>query len=295
MENIDMTQTVSGDTVTYLGAVGMLIITTIIILLFIFFRRYKARFVPLLMGILAYFLFAFVGYNIIVSLMYMIPGFEVAYNNNIGVFTGIFLVIFVAMFTVARIISMKIMYPNYDRPGDVLVLGLGIGMFEALIYVLSSIVFSVWASGINTSGMTELFKDFTQEEIISNYNSISLLFTAPSILWMLLCISAIMDVVLNCGLAILTFGVVSKKIPTWWYAGCAAINFFVILPFKLYDASSMMGVIIPFVIKTVLFIVAVYIFYRIDNTYIGGILHYSGKKNIKSSAGMPKFGKLSNK
>jgi len=295
MENIDLTQTVPSETVNYLGTIGMIIVSTIIILLIIFCKRYKARFAPLLMGILAYFLFAFAGYNIIISLMYMIPGFEVAYNNNTAVFSILFLIVFVAMFTAARIICMKIMYPNYVRPGDVLILGLGIGMFEALIYALSSIVLSAWAAGINTSGMTELFKDFTQEEIISNYSSISLLFTAPSILWILLCISAIMDMLLNCGLAILTFGVVSKKIPTWWYAVCAGINFFVILPFKLYDTSSVIGVIIPFAIKTILFIIAVYIFYRMDTTYIGGLLRSSGKNNIKISTGMPKFGKLSNK
>jgi len=295
MENIDMTQTVSADTVTYLGTVGMLIITSIIILLFIFFKRYKARFAPLLMGIVAYFLFAFVGYNIIVSLMFMIPGFEVAYNNNTVVFTVIFLAIIVALFTVARIICIHIMYPNYDRPGDVLIFGLGIGMCEALLYVLTSIVLGVWASGINSSGMTELFKNFTPEEVISNYNSFSLIFTAPSILWVLLCFSAIMDIVLNCGLAILTFGVVSKKIPKLWYLVCAAINFLVILPFKVYDDSSTMGVIIPFAIKIVVFIIAILVIYRTDKNYIGGIISFTGKKETNLSSKMPRLGKLSNK
>jgi len=295
MENIDLTQTVPTDTVNYLGVVGMFIVSSIFILMFIMFKRYKARIMPLLMGILAYLIFGFVGYNVIISLIFKIPGFEVAYNNNTVVFAGMFLVVFVAMFTAARIICMKIMYPNYERPGDVLIFGLGISMCEALLYVLSSITLVVWASGINASGMTELFKDFTQEDIVSSYNSISLLFTAPSILWILLCISSIMDILLNCGLAILTFGVVSKKIPTWWYAVSAAINFFVILPFKLYDVSSTMGVIIPFIIKVVLFIVAVFVIYRVDIDHIGGIIRYTGKKDIKISTGMPKFGKLSNK
>ena len=295
MENIDLTQTVPTQTVTYLGAVGMLIISTIIILMFIFFKRYKARVMPLLLGILSYFLFGFIGYNLIIALMIKLPGFEVAYTNNKAVFTVIFLVIFVSLFTLARIISMKIMYPNYDRPGDVLIFGLGIGMCDALLYVWSSITLTVWAGAINSSGLTELFKDFSQEDMISNYNSFALLFTAPSILWILLCISSMIDVLLNCILAILIFGVVSKKIPTWWYAASAAINFLVILPFQLYEGSSSMGVIIPFVIKIVVFIVAVFVIYRVDTNDIGGIIRFTGKKEIKRSSGMPKFGKLSNK
>jgi len=294
MENIDMTQTVSSDTVGYLGVVGMIIISSIFILIFIMFKRYKARFIPFLVGILAYCLFVFMGYNMIASLIFKAPGFEAAYNNS-AVFNGINLLVFVAMFTVARIISMKMMYPKYDRPGDVLIFGLGISMCEALLFVFSSMILGTWATGINASGMTELFKDFTQEDVISYYNSISLLFTAPSILWILLCISSIMDIVLNCGLAVLTFGVVSKKIPVWWYSVCAAINFLVILPFKLYDTSSTMGVIIPFAIKTVLFIVAIYAIYRVDTNDIGGIIRFKGKSQTKISTGMPKFGKLSNK
>jgi len=168
-------------------------------------------------------------------------------------------------------------------------------MFEALFYVLSSITLVVWAAGINDVGLTELFKDFTEAEKITNYNSISLLFTAPPILWILLCISSIMDMVLNCGLAVLTFGAVSKKIPTWWYFATAAINFFVLLPFKVYDTSSTMGVIIPFAMKTILFIVAVVVIFKIDSNNIGGIISYTGKNNTKISSGMPKFGKLSNK
>jgi len=295
MENIDLTQTVSTTTVSYLGTVGMLIISSIFILMFIFFRRHKARIAPLLMGLLAYFLFGFVAYNIIFTLITMIPGFEVSYKINTVFFTIVFLFVFVALYTVARIISMKIMAPNYDRPGDVLIFGLGLSMLESLLYAFSSITLVVSAAGINSTGMAELFKDFSPEEVTSFYNSISLLFTAPPILWMLLCISTIMDMILNCGLAVLTFGVVNKKIPTWWYFATAAINFFVLLPFKLYDTSSTIGVIVPFAIKTILFIAAIVVIFKVDTNNIGGMIRYSGKNNIKVSSGMPKFGKLSNK
>lgn len=294
MENIDLTQTVSGDTINYLGGVAVLIISAILVLMVIFFKRYKARFIPLVMGVFGYVLLAYFGYNIIITLIFAIPGAELAYTNNTTVFQIIFLVIFVAMFTAARIISMNIMSANYNRPGDVLIFGLGIGMCDALLYLLSSLTLVVMATGINNSGMTELFKDFTETDLINTYNSISLLFTAPSILWLLLAFSSIFDIFLNCGLAVLTFGVVSKKIPTWWYAVSAGINFIVVLPFKLYDASSEMGVILPFAIKTVFFVVALYGIYKIDTNEIGGIISYTGKNdNFNKTSSMPKFGKLS--
>lgn len=296
MGNIDMTQTVSKDTINYLGVVGILIISTIIVLMFIFFKRHKARVIPLLVGILGYIVFMFIGYNIMISLIFSIPGVQSIYDNNPKILTVLFLVVFVAMYMAARIIIGNVLFANYDQPGDVLAFGLGIGLCDALLYTFSSLTLMVMATGINTSGMTELFKDFTEADMISTYDSISLLFTAPSVLWILLGISAVFDILLNCGLAILTFGVVSKKIPTWWYLICALINFIVILPFKFYDSTSTIGVIIPFAIKALFFLAAVYLINKTDSNSIGGIISYRvkndfGKKDFK----LPRFGKFKNK
>lgn len=213
MADIDLTQTVSKDTVNYLGMCGVLILSAIFILMFIFFKRYKARFIPLLMGILGYVIFPFFAYNIISSIFISIPGVEEGFSYNVIMLKIIILIIFIAMFTVARIVIGKILFQNYDRPGDILNFGLGIGLCDAIMYAFSTLTLTVWSIGINSSGMAELFKDFSETEMISNYDSISIMFTAPSILWILLAVSAVMDIVLNCGLAVIIYGVISKKIP----------------------------------------------------------------------------------
>lgn len=296
MGNIDMTQTVSKDTINYLGVVGIIIISAIIILTIIFLKRHKARVIPLFVGILGYIVFILIGYNIIISLILTIPGVQSNYDNNPQIFTVIFLVVFVAIYMAARIIIGNALYNHYNQPGDVLMFGLGIGLCDALLYAFSSLTLIVWAIGINTSGMTELFKDFSEADMISTYNSISLLFTAPSILWVLLGISAVFDILLNCGLAVLTFGVVSKKIPTWWYLICAFINFIVLLPFKFYESTSITGVLIPFAIKTIFFLAAMYLIYKTDEKSIGGIIGYRTKNdNNKKVFKLPRVGRFNNK
>lgn len=297
MENIDFTQTVSGDTINYLGAVGILIISTILVLLFVFIKRYKARFIPFLLGILAYALFVGLGYNLIVTLIFSAPGVQDAYSDNPTVLTGVFLLVFVAMYSAARIIIGRKMFDNYDHPGDVFIFGLGLGMCDALLYTFSSISLVIWANGINSAGMTELFKDFSEADMVSTYNSISMLFTSPSILWILLCVSAIFDILLNCGLAVLVYGVVKQKLPTWWFAVSAFINFVVVLPFKYYNTASEIGVILPFVIKTVLFAAAMYVIYKVDANDIGGLISYTNKDIPlrKKEFRLPGFGRSRNR
>lgn len=295
MENIDLTQSLPAGVTSYLGAGGIIIISAIIILLFIFIKNYKGKIAPLLLGILSYVVFMIMGYNLIVTLCFMIPGFTASYEYNEILFTILFLVVFVLLMTVGRIVSIKIMQANYDQAGDMLNFGLGLGVCDAIICAFSTLTLMIYATGINNVGMEALFKDFTEAEIISSYNTISSLFTSPVYFWAILGLSAVIDLILNCGLAIIVFGAVTKKIPSWWYMASAGMNFAVILPFKLYDTSSSFGIIFPFAIKTILFMASILVIYKVDNKFLDGMIAFKSKKLYSTDKKMPKFGKLSNK
>lgn len=293
MENIDLTQTVAGSTVNMLSAGGIVIISCIFVLMFIFFKRYRAKPIPLLSGIIGYIVFCFMGYSLVSSFVYMIPGVSSLSTDNSQALTVLFLIISVLMFTIARVVLAKMVEGKYEGPGDVLILGLGLGLGDALMYAFSTLMLIVWCSGINSSGLEEVFRDFTETDAISTYNSISLLFTAPSILWILFAVSAVMDMVMNIGISMIIFGTNSGKLPSYWYAITAAMHFMIVLPFKFYSETSLNGILAPFAIKTLAFVAVMYIIYQINTKYLDSMLSYNGKNT--SHASMPKFGKLNQK
>lgn len=293
--NIDLTQTVPSETITYLNLSQILIISTIVILTFVFFKRYKSRFMPLVTGILGNVIFTVIGYNLITYLIFSIPGMNEGYENNQLILKLMFFIVYIILFTLARYIVGRYLFQIYNRPGDILSFGLGMGICDGIMYSVTSITFSIWSTGINKTGMVELFKDFSESEITTTYNSISTLFTSPSILWVLLGLSVIIDILLNCGLAVIIYGAINKKITSIWVYISALINYVVIIPFKIYDETSYNNIVTLFLIKTILFVGSMYIIYRIDNEYIGGIISYNGKGDLKKSSGMPKFGKINRK
>lgn len=296
MENIDLTQTVTSDTVNMLSAGGIVIISCIFVLMFIFFKRYRAKFIPLITGIIGYIVFCFIGYSVLSALVYLIPGIANQSEQNTEAVTVLFLMLSVLMFTVARIVLTKMLQGRYDGPGDVMMLGLGLGMGDAVMYAFSTFTMIVWCSAINSSGLAEVFRDFTEVDAISTYNDISILFTAPAIHWILCGISAVLDIVLNIALAMVNYGVTDGKLPKYWYAISTAMNFCVLLPFKFYDRATFNGTVIPFAIKAVAFAAVIYIVYQVNVKYLDSMLSYNGKNAPKAGGShMPKFGKLNQK
>lgn len=295
MENIDLTQKVPADAINYLGIGGMIIISALVVLIYIFLKRYRGRLVPLLAGLIGYIIFMGIGYNLAVTLLFTIPGMESSYEYNKAVITVIFMVIYVGLLTLGRIIFGKLLFTNYDQPGDVLNFGLGLGICDAVICAFSTLTLLIWASGINNTGMESLFKDFSEAEIISAYDTISSLFTSPGYFWVILGLSATIDIFVSCGMAILVYGVITKKLPVWWYAASAGMNLIIVLPFKLYDTSSALGILIPFGLKTIFFVGALFIIYKVDNEFIGGIIGFNAKNGFNVDKTMPKFGKLNRK
>lgn len=290
MGDIDLTKTVSSDVTLYLNTGAIILVITILALMVILFWRYKGKVIPLFLGILGYVTFIGVAYNMVAALIYAIPGVEDYYKDNRVPLTLVYVVVSVLLFTIGRILCTKIMYSRYNKPGDVLNLGFGLGLGDALSCVLSTVALAVWAAGINSVGLAELLKNLNEKDAVNTYHSVSTLFSTPSIFWLALCISTVLDIILSCALAILIYGVISKKLSAKWYAFSAGINFLVVLPFQLYDNSTTAGIMVPFCIKVILFVVAMVVIYRVDIDYVGDIIGYKVDKTA-SSTKMPKFGR----
>lgn len=292
--DMDLNRTVSSETVFNLNLSEIIIISAIIVLMFVFFKRYRARFIPLLAGILGFVVFILIGNNLISSMIFSIPGVNTDMNNNKLVLQIISYAVYALLFTLARVLIGKYLFINYNRPGDVLMFGLGTGICEAIICVISSMSLSIWAMGINNTGLTEILKNMSETDMTKTYDSISILFNAPSILWILLGLSIVMDILLNCGLAVIVYGAVTKKLSSNWYVFSALINFFVIIPFKIYDETSYNNIVLLFAIKTIFLFATAYIVYRVDLESVGGIISYNVKRDNQTTS-MPKLGSLRRK
>lgn len=291
MDSIDLTQQIPAGAQMYLGAGGIVIISVIFILLFISFKRFKSKFIPLLIGVVAYILFGYLLYNGCAALFLSIPGMYSAYNAGAVPPIMITTAIVALLYTIARIIISKCMDKSLNSAGDSINYGIGLGLGNAVLYALTVLMLMTFASAVETNGMTGIFEQITNpEELQSIYDSYRPIFTNVPYVWLLLGLSYSMDIVLNAGLAVIVTGVSKGKIPKVWYVLTGVINFAVLLPYDLYDGTTAIGSILPFVIKSVLFVAAIYIIVRVNKQYQDGSLNGKGPKMADKP--MPKFGKL---
>lgn len=294
MEGIDLTQQVPSQTESFLIAAGIIIISCIFVFGFIFIRRYKGKFLPILIGVLGYVSFIFIAYNLLSMIIYSVPGISSMADSNVITLNVTFTIILTAMFVLARYFLVKIMLTKYDGTGNILNIGLGLGLGEAIMYAFSTLTLTVWCTWISGDGLAAIFQEFSAEEAISTYNSISMLFDSPSIVWIVLSVSAVMDMLSCAVFTIITYGVIKGKLENWWIAVSAGLNFLLLLPFKIYDSTSMESISVMSIIKISVFVAVMFIVYKLNKGALDGMLSGSGQ-TVKKATNMPKFGKLSNK
>lgn len=293
---IDMTQTVPNDAVGMLSAGGLTILTVFLALLFVMFVRYKAKVVPLLLGVIGYIIFIFMGSNLVIG---MLPEFASADGSVSGIEVCVTAIIMTLFYTVARIIIANIMKGRFEGPGDVLVAGLAFGVGDAAVFGVTTIMtLMVLANSINQVGMQEMLANMglSSEAALNLYvTSIYPIIASPSIVWLLAGISISMDMLMNVGLMMINCGVAGKKLNANWYIISALINFAMLLPFtfNIMHYTKLVDVIIAFTIKLVMFAVFAYMVVVIDDKYLGSLL----KMDLKGYTyeRMPHFGNLRRK
>ena len=72
METIDLTQTLPAGTSSMLSAGGILMLSAIIVLVVVIMKRWKARVMPGILGVIAYAVFVFIFANLATSALALI-------------------------------------------------------------------------------------------------------------------------------------------------------------------------------------------------------------------------------
>lgn len=258
MENIDLTQTLPSEVSTMLSAGGILLLSAIIVMTIVIIKRWNARIMSGILGVVAYIIFVFIFTNLATSALALVPGVDRVFYNNPATYNIVYAVIAAAGFTIARIITAYMLKDRFERKGDVYLAGIGLSLGDSFLYGLTIISYVTWCTAINSNGIEMMLAEFSAEEAASTYETISVLFTAPSMLWLLLGVSCVLDIVMNVALMNVVFGAVKGDLSKWWYGISAAIHFFAAISFQLYDAESITSIAICFAVKLVIFAATMY-------------------------------------
>ena len=132
------------------------------------------------------------------------------------------------------------------------------------MYGLSLLSFYVYAQAISSSGLEKVIEDMlasgiSSENIMTEYTSnLSQLFNSPEILWLLMGLSAVLDIVLNVMLFIMMYGVAKKQVNYMFAYYGMIVQFVSIILFQLYNPFSLVNIIVLFTIKLVVVAGAVF-------------------------------------
>lgn len=267
---------------------GIVLISTLFIILFLNIKKNKGKVVPIFIGAAGYIVFPVLGYNIVASLIMALPGVRDMYNDGVATVSVVLSIVTAVMFTLARLVVVKVMTINdYTGKGNFYNAGIGISLGNIVIFGMSLISLVVWCNAINQEGLQGIFSSLPAEEVTSTWNSIEPLFTYHVAAWFVMALSYAIDILLYASLTWLDGCVAVGKLPKIWHLFGGLMNFAVILPFDLYEGSNLAGVVVPFAVKFVFMAVVVFIIAkytgRIDDEEVI-------KKNVKK---MPKIGNLS--
>ncbi len=257
--NINYDQTVSNATVSMITAGAILVVSVLIVLLVLVIKRWKGRFIPLALGLLSYAVFGFMFSQFLMSVLSLIPTVDQTFNYNTNAYAVMYNILLAAGFGIARWFTAKMMTDRYNRSGDVLMAGAGLAVGDIVItYALTMFTFFVYAQAISANGLEKFITDMsqsgmTESDVVTLYTTnISQLIDSPAILWLLMGVSAVLDIALNVLLFMVVYGVVKKQV-NYMYAYYAMIAQFVSnIMFQLYDAFSLTNIIVLFTIKLVI-------------------------------------------
>ncbi len=262
MGDFDMTQTLPSGLSPMITAGGILLLSVFIVFIIVTIKRWHGRFMPILLGAVAYLIFTFVFTNMLISLLMLAPGIDNVFTNNPMTYTIVYYIVATVGFTIARLIVGYMLKDRFEREGDIYMAGIGLGIGDSFLYGLTSITYLTWCTAINSAGMESTLNDAlsgaSQETIDQTLEMVSTLVTTPPVLWLLLGISCALDVVLGIVIMNVIFGAVKNDLPKWVIGLTMGAHFINALAFQLYDSQSLTSILIFFGIKLIVFAILVY-------------------------------------
>lgn len=271
MSEINLSQTLPEGVDSMILAGGVIALSLAIVMVIVFMKRWHGRFVPLLLGLIAYLLFVFVCPNLLISALAMVPSVDEAFTYNQTAYIVLYCILIAVASLVAKYVIGQMLLERYERKGDVYMAGFGFGLGDMLLYAMSAMSSYVWCLAIHSDGLASLFEGLTETEALATYQSVEMLLTAPAVIWLLFGLNSVMDMLVQYALTNSIYGVIKGTVPKAMYSVSAIATFASLIAFQVYDETSMTSILICFAVKAVIFTAIIYYTFHV----VGGGIKYS--------------------
>lgn len=263
MEGIDLTRALPQNLEAMIAGGGMIALSFIIVMITIVMKRWKGRILPLLMGLIVYLIIVFMIPNLLISALALIPNIEVAFEYNPTAYIVIYSALVAVASLAAKYILNAMLLERYERKGDVYMAGIGLGIGDVVLYAMTAVSSYVWCLAIYNEGLSAAFAGMSDAEMASTYESIEMLYSSPSFIWILFGLNAVMDMLVQFALTNAVYGAVKHQLNNNVYVVSAVITFISLISFQLYDEASVTSIMICFAIKVLACAAAIYYSFRI--------------------------------
>lgn len=291
---MDYNITFPQESINYLNASGIIMISAIIIIGFILLMRYSAKLVPGLIGMLVYLVAVVAGVELVTYIISMIPGLNVLIFSTSAAFCITRAVIFALLIHLTRWITIIFSNRNQNLTlGDALMAGLGTAIGQAIVSGADLISLSTIGTNINTYGMEQLLEGMTAEEIASVMESVEQTISVPSLFYLFKGINCTIDIIFQTGVCLLLYAIVKKGLPAFWHGVIIALGIVMQTASLFADYLVIENFMVLTMVKVLVLVVLVILVLRIDTEYLGNELKSFDK--LKASGKMPKFHNVKNK
>lgn len=226
MDQIDLTQKMSNLSIVCM-VISLIVVIGVPIYVYVYLkRRLNFAVLSLFNGVLFYFLCVVFLNNLTVNLLLAIPNVANFLNSNQVVGVSIISLIAVIYEVIGLYFGVSFLAKRFPRFGDNTMFGLGFSTIEAIMSAASVLFgFITLAMTINSNGLEEIFKIYSEDELANAITSMQSLLDIPSAQFLSYGINCTLLLAFRMSASILLFGMVMNKMPKYMLA--------VVLGFKL--------------------------------------------------------------
>lgn len=282
---------VPAQTISFLNADMIIIISVLFVLGFVLIVRYMGKVVPAIVGAVAYVIFGFLGTEALCMILASIPGINSLVYANAVVYSVVRAVIIALMYQAARFITIKITSKEKYTIGNSMMAGFGMSVAYGLVSGFNYMYMSVMGSTINELGMEAMFEGYTQEEMTAMAQSFDSLVHAPSQLYIMLGIGAAIDIIFMVLICVVVSGVMDGRINKNVHFAVIAANAAIVLPTTLLECYSTDIYMTATVIKVAVLAFTIMGMLYADKTYLSQEFAQGDSQKYKTTTHLPRMKK----
>lgn len=279
--------------INFVNAGGILLISAVIVIGFILLMRYSAKLMPGFMGLLVYMVLVVVGVEAVTFLLSVIPGVNTVLFGTPLAFCIARAVVFALLMHASRWIVLKFSDRKQDMTlGDALMGGLGIALGQAIVSGVDLIYISTLGTTINTYGMEYLLEGMSAEEIANVMESVTQTISVPSLFYLLKGVNCAIDVIFQTAACLFVYGMLKKGLPLFWHGIVILLNVILQGASLFADYLVIENFVALTMTKVLILLLVIVAALKIDTDYLGNELKSFDK--LRSNT-MPKFKNIKNK